>query len=623
MSSPTKLSLTQVGPDLEREEEFKPLDWQLIRRMITLAKPYRRQSLTLASITTIRAIQIPLLSWVLAKVINGPIAHHDRRGIFLGALCFGSLAFLTEAMYRYRVKLALELGENLVRDLRLKIFQHLQRMPMSFFHRTKLGRLISRVTSDVEAVRGGIQDVCFVGVVQCGQMLGAAGFMLWCDRALFGIVVAIAPILFLLNRYFRTRLLNANRRAHESFSRITTTLAESVSGIRVTQGFVRQEVNAGLFRSLVMDHSRYNIEIARNSGLLIPLLELNNQFFIATLLLFGGYRAFNPAIAMAPDHLILFFLLAGNFFNPLQTIGDLYNRALTSMAGAERIFNLLDATPDWEDSPAAVALRLPVKGHVEFRNVGFGYIEKRRVLHDINFTAEPGQTVALVGHTGSGKSTITNLLGKFYLPVEGQILIDGQEIREIRGDTLHHQMGIVLQQNFLFSGTVLENIRMGRPGATDEEVVEAARRLNCLDMIGAMSQGMATHVGERGSGISLGQRQLVCFARAMLADPRIILLDEATSSVDAMTEARLQQALTVLLKGRTSFVVAHRLSTIRHADLVLVLDQGRIIERGTHIQLLKQRGKYTQFYRQFIQTGHPSQKGNIRNPKSEAPKQGE
>jgi ATP-binding cassette subfamily B protein len=306
---------------------------------------------------------------------------------------------------------------------------------------------------------------------------------------------------------------------------------------------------------------------------------------------------------MPVDALIEFFFLSNFFFSPIAVIGNQYNQALVAMAGAERVFRLIDVPPDWEDDPAATPLPAqPDQGvSVEFRDLSFGYDPARPVLHDVTFTAEPGQMVALVGHTGSGKSSIVNLVAKFYLPTQGGLFIDGRDIRTLTSHSLHRQMGMVQQQNFLFSGTVLDNIRLSRPEATEDEIRDVARRLDCLDLFEALPQGLHTEVGERGGGLSVGQRQLICFARALLVDPRLVVLDEATSSIDALTEARLQKALLELLRGRTSFVVAHRLSTIRHADLVLVLDQGRIIERGRHAELLARRGHYAALYRQFVQ----------------------
>jgi ATP-binding cassette subfamily B protein len=301
-------------------------------------------------------------------------------------------------------------------------------------------------------------------------------------------------------------------------------------------------------------------------------------------------------------NLILFFFLSNQFFHPIQVLGNMYNSALTAMAGAERVFHLLDTPPAWQDPPDAQPLPT-IEGRVEFQGVSFSYDPGKPVLHDVSFTATPGQLVALVGHTGSGKSTIANLIAKFYQPDSGQILIDGHDLAHTVSASLHRQLGIVWQQNFLFTGTVLDNIRIGRPEATDDECRQACRDLGCLDLLEALPQGLSTLVGERGIGLSLGQRQLVCFARAMAAHPRIVILDEATSSVDTLTEHRVQQALERLLAGRTSFVVAHRLSTIRHADLVLVLADGRIVERGTHTSLLAAGGVYAGLYRQFTRTG--------------------
>jgi len=299
------------------------------------------------------------------------------------------------------------------------------------------------------------------------------------------------------------------------------------------------------------------------------------------------------------ESLFVFFNLVPLFFGPVSTIGRMYNQALTAMAGAERVFRLLDREPEQLDAPGAIDLP-PIQGRVEFEDVQFAYNPQKQVLFDFNFTAEPGQTVALVGHTGSGKSTVIKLISKFYGLAGGTLRIDGHDIANVTSSSLIKQLGIVLQSNFLFTGTVMDNIKVGKPDATDQQVYEAARRLNCLDLLQTLPEGLHTMVGEAGGALSLGQRQLVCFTRAMLADPRILILDEATSSVDTMTEARIQEALAILLKNRTSFVVAHRLSTIRHADQVIVLDHGRIIERGRHTELLAEQGTYAELYRQFI-----------------------
>lgn len=600
-----KLSITAPRRDDEREPDKRPLDIRLIVRLISYMRPYAWKRNALFLCVILRGIQLPLIAWSIGAVIDGPIAHYRDysqpvQAILLGALGVALLALSTQVVFHFRQRLALELGEAVLHDLRRDIFVHLQRMPMSFYNQTKIGRIISRVTSDCEALRVGVQDVLFVGLVGVGQMLIAASIMLYYDWVLFSVVAAMAPLLWTLNRIFRRKLSVAYRVVQESFSRLTATLAESINGVRLTQGYVRQDVNAELFRELLDWHGMNVLKAVRREGLLLPLLELNSQIFIVALLLIGGYRVLSPEIQSPPGDLIRFFFLANVFFSPIQILGNQYNQALTAMAGAERVFALLDRQPEWTDVPDATPLP-PVVGAVELRNVTFGYDPDRPVLHDINLTAEPGQTIALVGRTGSGKSSIINLIARFYLPQQGQVLIDGHDTRFVTGDSLHHQMGIVLQQNFLFSGTVKENIRIGRPDATDDEVVLACVQLDCLDLLATLPQGLETEVGERGAQLSLGQRQLVCFCRALLANPRILILDEATSSVDTLTELRIQTALSKLLAGRTSFVVAHRLSTIRKADQVLVLENGRIIERGTHLELVARGGPYADMVRQFSQ----------------------
>jgi ATP-binding cassette subfamily B protein len=438
--------------------------------------------------------------------------------------------------------------------------------------------------------------VAFVSAVQLGNFLVSAALMLWYDWQLFLVVLVMAPILWKIVRNFRVALSRAYRAQQESFSRVTAQLAESVTGIREIQGFVRQSLNGELFAELIRDHSKYNYGAAKQSAVFQPLLELNGQLFLAILLVVGGYQALGHHVPL--NAVIQFLFLSNAFFGAIPMLGTQYNQALTAMAGAERVFSLLDQQPDWTDEPSARDLP-ELEGRVEFRNVTFAYDPGRPVLAGINFSAEPGQTVALVGHTGGGKTTIMSLVAKLYLPNGGSILVDGHDLAQATSASLHRQIASVTQENFLFTGSIADNLRLGKPDATSEEMHEAARALDVLDLILDLPQGFDTLVGERGAGLSLGQRQIVCFLRAMLAKPRILLLDEATSSVDAVTEARVQEALGRLLAGRTSFVVAHRLSTIRHADQVLVLDSGRIVERGSHRELLRHHGRYAELYREF------------------------
>ncbi|MEO1235821.1 MAG: ABC transporter ATP-binding protein [Planctomycetota bacterium] len=597
--------LTAVKRDDEAEAKQRPLDRRLILRLWRYSAPHARMRNTLLVIVLIRAVQLPAIGWWASQVINGPVFGRDWPGVVRGAAVFFALVLFTEVTHSFRTRLSLKLGEAVVQDLRRDIFVHLQRLSMPFYDRTKVGRIISRITSDAEAMRMGIQDVLFVSLVQGGGMVVAAGVMLWYDPPLFGFVAAMTPIIYLVNRWFTKRLSTQARLIQESMSRVTATIAESVSGVRVTQGFVRQEVNAGLFRDLVRHHANHNLAQAKLSGTQLPLLEFKSQFIIAALTVLAGWQVLHGGFFAGDDPaktfgaLVVFWFMISYFFSPIRVIAEQYNTALTAMAGAERVFGLLDQEPERLDAEDAVAPD-DLVGRVEFANVHFGYDADHPVLHGVSFAAEPGQTVALVGHTGSGKSTVIKLICKFYLPTHGQVLIDGIESFCLDTDALMSRVGIVLQSNFLFTGSVMDNIRLGRPDAADDEVVDAARRLDCLDLLEALPGGLLTEVGEKGGNLSLGQRQLVCFCRAMLADPRILILDEATSSVDTMTEARIQKALEVLLEGRTSFVVAHRLSTIRHADTVLVLDHGVVVERGSHNDLLAVGGVYANLYRQFI-----------------------
>jgi len=608
MSRANATTISRAYDGRQIGDDEKPLDFGLIVRLFRYTRRYKSMRNWLILLVSVRAVQLPLLALMIGWTMRGPIANgnlwglpgsEEGIGLVWAIVVFASLTLFTQLVLHFRQRYAMQLGEAVIHDLRKEMFDKLQTMPMSFFDTMKIGRLISRFTSDAESVRAGVQEVFFIGVVNGGQMIVAAAVMLWLDPILFSVVAGLAPVIWAINRVFKRRFSRAHRDVQESMSRVTATIAESVSGVRVTQGFVRQDVNAELFHDLISSHSETNMAVARMNAQFNPLLELNNQFFIASLLVIGGFRALSSNPETNVGDLIVFFFLANVFFKPIQIMGTLYTSALSAMAGAERVFRLLDAEPAWSDPDDAAELP-PIKGRVELNEVSFEYVQGRPVLDEVSLVAEPGEVIALVGHTGSGKSTIINLISKFYVPTSGELLIDGYNVRQIRSASLHKQMGIVLQVNFLFTGTVMDNIKVGKPNATDQQVMAAAEKLGCLDLLEALPEGLYTPVGEQGAGLSLGQRQLVCFTRAMLADPRILILDEATSSVDTMTEARIQSSLEVLFQDRTCFVVAHRLSTIRNATRVLVLDHGRIIERGSHRQLLATGGVYANLYRQFI-----------------------
>jgi ATP-binding cassette subfamily B protein len=597
-------AITYYRPMEDREADRAPLSAALIRRMFTYTRRHAFRRNWLFALTLMRGLQLPALAWMIGQTINGPIAGRNLPGIYLHTSIYLVLVLFMLLTLHFRQRFALELGEAVAHDMRSELFLKLTTLPMAFFNKTKFGRIISRMTSDIDSVRVAVQDVAFVVTIQAVQMAVAAGLMIWYNWRLFSLMLVLAPAIWVLNENYRRKASQQLRKVEETWSRLTSTLAESVGGIRVTQAFVREEINAGFFRKLVNLHGGNNVEVARASAVFIPLLQLKSQLFLGATALLSGYGAlrWHGSLHMEVGDLVMFFFLANFFFDPVQVIGNQYNQALSAMAGAERYFLLMDRAPEWQDAPNAKRLP-PIRGRVEFQKVCFEYVPGRPVLSDISFVAEPGQTVALVGHTGSGKTTVVALLQKLYLPQSGRVLVDGHDLLEVTSDSLHAQMGNVQQNNFLFAGSIMDNIRFARPDADEAQVRATLEGLDCLDLIEALPEGLQTQVGEKSAALSLGQRQLICFARALLADPRIVVLDEATSAIDSVTETRLQRALEVLLRHRTAFVVAHRLSTIRKADLVLVLQHGAIVERGTHETLLRAGGVYARLHEEFISGG--------------------
>jgi ATP-binding cassette subfamily B protein len=632
---PTTPAPRAVGEE-EDEARYKPIDLALARRMLGLLAPYKAQfALGLALGMTMVVLELlgpkfmeALINHVAAYAGAADPAAATRDGAtFIGravgrvvtALRGGeppaaspaaaaTTVVVTIALWALTLGTALVLqrftilvmtgaGERVQFAIRKRLFAHLQRLSMSYFDRTKLGRIISRCTSDVSSLREinvwGLYTICanLLMMLFAGVMLAAT------DRRLFLAVLPLGVLLFVANRLYLGRSAAMFQTAREGWTRVSTNLAENITGMRVVAAFNRQVPNLGHFNSLQEANTANNVRLSRVTGVYQPVLQALGFAGRVVILTYGAYLVVVGRLQVGA--VVAGLMFWEYFMNPILNFGQFYNTLLMAMAGGERIFNLLDLAPDVQDAPGAAALPRVV-GHVRFEHVTFGYDPARPVLHDVDFEAEPGQTVALVGATGSGKSSIVSLIARFYQPQRGRVLVDGHDIRHVTGESLHRQMGLVLQVNYLFTGTVMENIRYARPGATDEDVVRAARDIGSYDAIASLQDGFRTEVGERGANMSLGQRQLICFTRAFLADPRIFMLDEATSAVDTATEQLVQASLERLLAGRTTFIVAHRLSTIMRADQILVVDAGRIVERGTHRQLLAAGGRYAHLYEQFV-----------------------
>jgi ABC-type multidrug transport system fused ATPase/permease subunit len=589
----------QPGGHLMAERGSKVDDWswrQTRRRLGTLARlaaPYKTRtilSIFALLLATATALAPPFLS---KYAVDYGIREQDLAALSWIVAFFLLAGLANWGMSYLQTYLTGWVGERILADLRNKLFGHLQRLSLGFYERNRAGVIISRLTNDVEALDQLVTDGVTSLVQNTLTLVGTAILLFVLDWKLALATLAVVPLMSIATVIFRVRSTRAYRAVRERLGLVTATLAEDIAGMRMVQAFTREEQSIENFRAVADRYRESNMQTVVLNGWYFPFVDLLSSVALAVVLGYGGYLYFHGSVTLGT--LFAFMLYVQNFFDPVQQLSQLYNTFLSATAALDKIMDVLDEDPTVLDNADARALP-QAEGHVRFENVRFGYGTGPEVLHGLDLEVPPGTTVALVGHTGAGKSTIAKLLARFYDPTAGRITIDDCDLRDVTQESLRHQLGIVPQEGFLFAGTVTENIAFGRPDAKPEDVVRAAQAVGAHDFIMRLEDGYETHLQERGGRLSLGQRQLVALARALLADPRILILDEATSSVDIGTERKIEQALRLLLAGRTAFIIAHRLSTIRDADLIVVLEHGQIVEQGSHDDLIERRGLYTSLY---------------------------
>jgi ATP-binding cassette subfamily B multidrug efflux pump len=572
----------------------KAYDARIAHRLFAFLKPYTGK-MALASLLMVIVAACSLAGpYLIRLAIDKGIIGQDLRTLgWMAGLFAGSRLIMWGARYA-QIQIIVRVGQPVIVHIRTLLFEHLQRLSLGFFSHYSVGRLISRLTSDVHVLQDLITWSILGTVNDLFVLIGIVAVMFGMNVRLSLMIFMVIPIMVLITAVWRKEAREQYRHVRRAIAAVNANLQENISGVRVVQAFAREERNLRAFAGEVnWKNLSANLRAERLTAVFFPSVDFVSVAATALVIWFGGQMVWQGVLTAGS--LVAFVLYIDRFFDPIRDLSQRYNTLQATMAAGERIFELLDTPPDIVDPPDAVEMP-PMRGEVEFDHVSFSYDDKTVVLDDVTLYVAPGQTIAFVGATGAGKTSLVKLIGRFYDVDGGAIRVDGLDVRKWGLGSLRSQMSIVLQEPFLFTGTIRENIRYGRLDATDLDVEEAARTVGADEFISRQPEGFAHWVEEGGANLSVGQRQLLSFARALLANPKILILDEATSSVDTQTERLIQQAMRRLLAERTAFIVAHRLSTIMNADIVIVLDGGKVVERGTHSELLEQRGAYYRLY---------------------------
>jgi ATP-binding cassette subfamily B protein len=570
-------------------------DTNVMRRIWVFVRPYRRElviSVISVLMFTFSQLSIPII--IRTAIDEGLLAPDGRSALIWSVMAF-ALAILVNFLSSFiQERMVGRVAENVLFDIREEMFAHLQRVSQSFMDKTEVGRLMSRLQGDVNAM----QEFLETSVISVGDLVllfGIVGCMLWLDWQLGLLTLSILPVLFLVRIVWLPRARAAFIAAHDTNSVTAGALAEGIHGVRTVQGMTRQTVNMQLFEDKATANLRTHLIAARYAQVLVPIVDALTGLAMAIVVVIGGQMVLNRSMDVGVMVAFLFFIQ--RFFDPVRSLTMQYSVMQRAMASGQRLTEVLDVPVGIKDAPDAVDLSPGTPATVEFRDVRFSYVSDQPVLRGVNFTVAPGETVALVGPTGSGKSSIMSLIHRSYDVSEGAVLVGGHDVRQVSQRSLGAQIAMVLQEPFLFTGTVMENIRYNKVTATDADVIQAARTVGAHDLIQRLPDGYQTELNERGANLSMGQRQLISFARALVADAPILVLDEATSSIDSQTEKQIQTALAILLRGRTGLIIAHRLATVRNADRILILSAGRIVEQGSHSELIAQGGIYERLFK--------------------------